>query len=49
MLENMERIFDTLKEDDDFILKRLTYMYNLLNNAYKTSNKENIQKNLFYN
>ena len=43
----MKRIFNTLK-DDDFILKRLTYIYNLLNNAYKTSNKENIQKIIFF-
>ena len=48
MIESMGRIFDTLKEDDDFILKRLTYMYNLLNNAYKTSNKENINYIFFY-
>ena len=48
MLESMERIFNTLK-DDDFILKRLAYIYiyNLLNNAYTTSNTENIQKTIF--
>ena len=43
----MERIFNTLKEDD-FILKRLTYIYNLLNNAYKTSNKKIIQEMIFF-